>query len=82
MNSILKKAVAAVITISFCSFGTVKASGNENGAKFTVQGDLVSSYIWRGMYQTGVSFQPALAFGIGGFSLTASVIGISGCSCI
>ncbi len=71
MNSILKKAVAAVITISFCSFGTVKASGNENGAKFTVQGDLVSSYIWRGMYQTGVSFQPALAFGIGGFSLTA-----------
>lgn len=36
-----------------------------------VQGDLVSSYVWRGFYQTGVSFQPTLGFGIGGFSLTA-----------
>ena len=71
MNSIIKKAVAAVVTVSLCSFGMTKASENENGVKFAVQGDLVSSYIWRGMYQTGASFQPALAFSVAGFSLTA-----------
>lgn len=67
----MKKALAVVLTISLCSFGTLQASDNENGVKLTVQGDLVSSYIWRGMYQTGVSFQPTLALGVGGFSLTA-----------
>ncbi|WP_233547679.1 TorF family putative porin [Parabacteroides sp. AF17-28] len=49
----------------------VKAQDDESGATFNVQGDLVSSYIWRGMYQTGASFQPAFSFGIAGFSLTA-----------
>ncbi|RHR59769.1 hypothetical protein DWW90_07855 [Parabacteroides sp. AF17-28] len=71
MNAIIKKALAAVITVSFCSFGMVKAQDDESGATFNVQGDLVSSYIWRGMYQTGASFQPAFSFGIAGFSLTA-----------
>ncbi|WP_233552232.1 TorF family putative porin [Parabacteroides sp. AF48-14] len=49
----------------------IKAQDDESGATFNVQGDLVSSYIWRGMYQTGASFQPAFSFGIAGFSLTA-----------
>jgi hypothetical protein len=31
--------------------------------------DLVSSYVWRGMYQTGVSVQPGLTLSAGGFSL-------------
>lgn len=39
--------------------------------EFTVQGDLVSSYVWRGMYQTGASIQPTLGFSVKGFSLTA-----------
>lgn len=38
---------------------------------FNVQGDLVSSYVWRGQYQTGASVQPTLGFSAGGFSLTA-----------
>lgn len=38
---------------------------------FTVQGDLVSSYVWRGMYQTGASIQPTLGFNVKGFSITA-----------
>lgn len=42
-----------------------------NAQKLTVQGDFVSSYIWRGMYQTGFSVQPTLGFNIGDFSLTA-----------
>ena len=71
MNSIIKKALAVVITVSFSSFGMMTAQDDESGATFNVQGDLVSSYIWRGMYQTGASFQPAFSFGIAGFSLTA-----------
>ena len=39
--------------------------------QFNVQGDIVSSYVWRGMYQTGASFQPTLGFSAGNFSLTA-----------
>lgn len=35
-------AVAAV-----CMLGTVNAQAQE----FTIQGDLVSSYVWRGIYQ-------------------------------
>lgn len=44
MNSIIKKIVAAVVTVSLCSFGMAKASENETGVKFAVQSDLVSSY--------------------------------------
>ena len=44
---------------------------DDSGATFTVQGDLLSSYLWRGFYQTGASFQPTLAFSVAGFSLTA-----------
>ena len=56
-------AVAAV-----CMLGTSNAQAQE----FTIQGDLVSSYVWRGIYQGGAaSFQPTLGFSVGNFSLTA-----------
>lgn len=42
MNSIIKKIVAAVVTVSLCSFGMAKASENETGVKFAVQSDLVT----------------------------------------
>ena len=51
--------------------GCLMATTNTQAQEFTVQGDLVSSYVWRGMYQTGTSIQPTLGFTIGGFSLTA-----------
>lgn len=71
MKSVIKKvAVIIVMTLSVSIFTMLHAQDEEKGAKFTVQGDLVSSYIWRGMYQTGASFQPTLGVGIGGFSLT------------
>lgn len=44
---------------------------NKRKADFRVQGDIVSSYIWRGMYQSGAAVQPALEISAGGFSLTA-----------
>lgn len=55
----------AVAAIGFIGITSAKAQ------EFTVQGDIVSSYVWRGMYQTGASFQPTFGFNIGGFSLTA-----------
>ena len=49
-------AVAAV-----CMLGTTNAQAQE----FTIQGDLVSSYVWRGIYQGGAaSFQPTLGFSV------------------
>lgn len=32
--------------------------------------DIVSSYVWRGLYQAGASIQPGISFGIGGFGLS------------
>lgn len=67
MNSLNKivSGMIAIASVCFIGFGKVQAQ------EFKVQGDLVSSYVWRGFYQTGASFQPALGFGAGNFSLTA-----------
>lgn len=63
-----KKTALGVCAVAVACFsGTTKVAAQE----FIVQGDLVSSYVWRGMYQTGVSIQPALRFSAGGFSLTS-----------
>lgn len=57
-------AVATVVSIS------LKAQ-SENKIQFKAGADLVSSYVWRGMYQTGVSFQPTLSASLSGFTLGA-----------
>lgn len=62
-----KKIFATVAVAAASIFWITSTKAQE----FTVQGDLVSSYIWRGVYQTGASFQPTLGFGVGDFSLTA-----------
>lgn len=41
------------------------------GLNVTLKGDLVSSYVWRGMFQTGISVQPTLGIEYKGLSLTA-----------
>lgn len=71
MKSILKQLSITTIALLIGSFFTVGAQEKENKVSFTVQGDLVSSYIWRGMYQTGASIQPTLGLSVGNFSLTA-----------
>lgn len=68
MKYLLKK--AALLAVAGMTVLSVNAQ-EEKGVTFNVSGDLVSSYIWRGQYQTGVSLQPTLGLGIGGFSLTA-----------
>lgn len=74
MKSLIIKTtlVAAIFSIlSFIPCATVSAQEDEKGITFNVQGDLVSSYIWRGMYQTGASVQPTLGLSVGGFSFVA-----------
>lgn len=68
MKRIFKK--MAVLTAAGMIVFSVNAQ-EEKGVKFNVSGDLVSSYIWRGQYQTGISVQPTLGLSVSGFSLTA-----------
>ena len=49
----------------------VAISVSAEDVEIAIQGDLVSSYVWRGMYQTGTSIQPTLGVGYKGLSLTA-----------
>ncbi|MDR3194371.1 MAG: hypothetical protein LBT76_03645 [Tannerella sp.] len=67
--NIVKQVYAAIAIAAVVSIfpGGVKAQEVE----VTVGGDLVSNYIWRGLDCAGVSIQPTLGVGIGGFSLTA-----------
>ena len=39
--------------------------------EFTLGADLVSSYVWRGAYQTSAAVQPAMGLSVSGFSLSA-----------
>ena len=67
-NVINKNTILALMVIGMmCFWGSM----NANAQQFNVQGDLVNSYVWRGMYQTGASIQPTLGFSVGNFSLTA-----------
>ena len=41
------------------------------GVDFSLGADLVSSYVWRGAYQTSATVQPAMGLSVSGFSLSA-----------
>lgn len=58
-------------TIAILSIAILSGVGVAKAQEFNVQGDLVSSYVWRGMYQSGAAVQPTLGFSVAGFSLTA-----------
>lgn len=45
-------------------------SQDEKKFEITPAADLVSSYVWRGAYQTGVSIQPSLSLSYAGLSLS------------
>ena len=49
----------------------VHAQETPNGVYFTGGVDLVSSYLWRGYREAGVSMQPSIALNAGGFKLSA-----------
>lgn len=48
-----KKSILGTMAVAaVCMLGT----GNAQAQEFTIQGDLVSSYVWRGIYQGGDRF--------------------------
>ena len=71
----MKKTRFLSTTIVFLLVAWVVAYGQEEETdkKLTVEvgADLVSSYVWRGMYQSGASFQPAVSLSTFGFTLGA-----------
>ena len=64
---------AAVIALFLAASLAGYAQEKEFDSKLTVDlgADLVSSYVWRGMYQSGVSLQPAVSLSAFGLSLGA-----------
>ena len=69
MKNLLEKAV--IFAVAGIMALSVEAQ-EEKGVQFTVSGDFVSSYVWRGIYQGAQAcVQPTLGLGLGGFSLTA-----------
>jgi len=61
----MKKIIYILIVI--LAAGTTKAQK----AEFTIGADIVSSYVWRGAYQTSAAVQPAMGLNVSGFSLSA-----------
>lgn len=60
---ILITALAVFLAADLCA--------QERGVKFTGGTDLVSTYVWRGVYESGPAFQPTLTMTAGNFSATA-----------
>ncbi len=58
--------IAAVTVLT-----AVTAPAQDKGVSFSGGSDLVSSYIWRGVYEAGVSLQPTMTVSAGCFSATA-----------
>jgi hypothetical protein len=64
------KKVILTIAVVFVLIFSVKAQ-EESSLDFSVGADVVSSYVWRGAYQTGAAVQPAASLSIAGVSLSA-----------
>jgi hypothetical protein len=60
----------AAMTLSLSPLTTVCAQEKAK-AEFTVGADLVSSYVWRGVYQSGASLQPSVGLEYCGLSIGA-----------
>jgi len=68
----MKKQTLMRIKISAISLmASVSVAAQESKVEIVPAADVVSSYVWRGMYQTGFSIQPALTLSGGGFSIGA-----------
>lgn len=63
------KKLILVLAVLAWTCGSIKAQ--ESGLNFSVGADMVSSYVWRGTYQTKAAFQPTASLNIGNFSLSA-----------
>ena len=69
MKSLKISILVLASMVAACFMGTGKVQAQE----FTIQGDLVSSYVWRGFYQTGKEIDLTAAYALGESGLTFSV---------
>lgn len=60
--------IVNLLLVLFCM--QVQGQKDDN-VSFNIGADLVSSYVWRGAYQTSVAIQPSMGFKMGGFSIAA-----------
>jgi uncharacterized protein (TIGR02001 family) len=58
-----------IMLIAVLFISSSLAAQEESKFEITPSVDVVSSYVWRGMYQTGPSVQPGLTLAYGGLSL-------------
>lgn len=60
-----KVKMVAVVMVALVATSSIKAQD------FKASADVVSSYVWRGTFQSGVAVQPTFDFTTGGFSIGA-----------
>lgn len=65
------KRIYFILSLLLLSFSMQAQEEKEDQLSFDLGADLVSSYVWRGAYQTSVAVQPAMSLSIGGFSIGA-----------
>lgn len=70
LNKTMKRWIFILIT-ALAIFLTADLCAQERGVKFAGGTDLVSTYVWRGVYESGPAFQPTLTLTTGNFSATA-----------
>ncbi len=68
----MKKIIYTILALLMATF-SVKAEETEKESKvdFLLGADFVSSYVWRGAYQTSAAIQPTMGISAYGFSLSA-----------
>lgn len=70
INKTMKRWIFILLT-ALALFLTADLCARERGVKFSGGTDLVSTYVWRGVYESGPAFQPVLTMAAGNFSATA-----------
>ncbi|MDL2213265.1 hypothetical protein LJC21_02680 [Bacteroides sp. OttesenSCG-928-E20] len=65
------KRLYVITALLLVLFTTPAVAQEESKASFDLGVDLVSSYVWRGAYQTSAAIQPGMGLSVGGFSLSA-----------
>jgi len=70
-RSLVSRGVLMLLAVALLTTSVnMNAQEDEQSSPFSVGGDLVSSYLWRGTkFGTGPAIQPYLSFAVGGFEI-------------
>ena len=70
-RNLLTKALIILSLFAISVTGNGQDENSDKAPTIEVGADFVSSYIWRGMYQAGISLQPALSISFSGITVGA-----------